>query len=605
MIINKRQGYQPMQRERKPLYPFINGMRSNENEGIGANRAENTWFKDGKLEKSYGAEVFKTIASIANIVFLAEFQKPDGAYQIIVCYKIGLVYKFRAIEEDGTLTVPAVEVVTAGAGTVTATNNSPNIVGASTAFETFFTIGQSFRTNPGDGRIYRVIKITDDTHITIDRPYEGTTIEDTGYDKMVNPGGVTDPDFQSDEFSFETVVGSGFLSNNASSNYLYQWTGTAIAPVLNATPYIRGLARDGKRLAIITPDGAEFSQDTPTTVFRGGTGVRVSGKYNTSIKSPRAIKSAGMGVIIIGETGTEAHKVITNAASDDVSADTKIDNYNDREHGVVLQKQVTMGKEFIWRVTPEGIMKTNPFNGQTVNVTDVGKIGRYWETWDISNSSIAYDENNEQVVCVVKEGGQNDTVVMIDASRDDMPISIKPSQYYNILATVNNQLYGGGSREGTIDKLFYGTTTITSDDIAFRYISEWMPLTNEMYWKLFKNLHISASLHPDSSMVVRIYFDGSTEASFEQTFTTVDTIGESGLTDFAYGMYIFGGSVEGFETANSDQIGESIKTKKFSTMCIEVYEKSSHKFKLHDIIVEYKTKNNFYHGLARKNVLFS
>ena len=526
MVIRQpKTGYAPMQRQRKALFPFLNGMRSEENEGVGANRAENVWFKDNKLQKMDGTSVLKTIASIAKITYLGEFQKSDGTYQVIVTYPVSTYYVMRAIESDGTVVTPS--------------------------------------------------------------------------------GGAGDVHFTSSEFSSVQILALGFIGNNSATTQLYSWNGAALTAVANGPTLIRGVARDGKRLAIITTNDAKFSGDAITTDFTAGTGVNVTGDYSLSIKSPRAVYSAGMGIIIVGETGSEAHKVVTNAASDDVNADTKIDSYNDKEHGVTKQKQVTMGKEFIWRVTPEGIMRTNPFNGQTVNVTDMGKIGRYWKEWTTTDSAIAYDENNEQVVCAVKEDAQNDTLVCIDATREDLPVSIKPSQYYNVLASVDNQMYGGGSREGNVDKLFKTDSDRTGDDVTFRYITEWIPFTNQLYWKVFKNLHIAASLHPDSSMKVKIYFDGSTEATYTETFTTSDTIGEGGLTDYTYGMYIFGGSLAGIETANSDELGELKTTKKFSTMCVEVYETSGDEFEVHDMILEYKSKNKFYHQLTRKNVLFS
>lgn len=595
-----------MQRQRKQLFPFRNGMRSIEFQGVGANRAENAWFKDGRLKKMYGEEVFKVLESVENIVFLSEYQKDDGTFQIIYCFKESDgVYRFRVLDEDGNNVILGVESVVTGAGTVNATEDSPNITGTATSFTTFFEVGNSI-TNIGDGRIYKIIKITDDTHLTLDRPYEATSIISTTYDKMINPGGLSsDISFDSSEFDFETVLGNGFLSNYSSSNYLHRWNGESLAIVTSVTPYIRGVGRDGKRLAIITRDGAEFSQDAPDTVFRGGTGVTVSGEYNTSIRSPRAILTAGVGVVIIGDTGSESHKVIPNNASDDVSADTKIDGYNDKEHGVDMAKKATMGKSFIWRVTPEGIMKTNPFNGETINVTDIGKTRRYFsELWDTSNAAIAYDETNEQVVCALKEGAQNDILLCIDATQEDVPVSIKPQMYYNYLTSINNQMYGGGSREGVIDKLFTGQSDRDGKGVTFKYITEWDELTNQMYWKLFKRLYIAANLSPNSSMTAKIYFDGETSPRYTETFTAEDVTSSAGA-DAPYGLYLFASGAVDLGTQNTDTLGENKVTKRFSTVCIEIYENSGEPFELHDMILEYKTKNKFYHGYAYKNVLFT
>ena len=607
MVIRQPQtGYAPMQRQRKQLFPFKNGMRSSEFQGVGANRAENVWFEDGRLKKMYGEEVFKALSSVDGIVFLSGYQKDDGTHQVIYCFKESAgVYRFRVLDEDGNSVALGVETITTGSGTVDATKNSPDIVGTTTSFTSFFTEG-NYIDGMGDGRIYKVIKITDDTHLTLDRPYEGTTITSASYRKVINPGGLSsDISFDSSEFDFETVLNNGFLSNYSSSNYLHRWNGESLAVVQSATPYIRGVARDGKRLAIIAQDGAEFSQDAPDTVFRGGVGVTASGTYNTSIRSPRAILTAGVGVVIIGDTGSESHKVIPNNASDDVSADTKIDGYNDKEHGVDMAKKATMGKSFIWRVTPKGIMRTNPFNGETMNVTDVGKVRRYFdELWDTSNAAISYDETNEQIVCALKEGAQNDVLVCIDVTKEDMPISIKTQQYYSCLASINNKMYGGGSRDGVIDKLFTGQTNREQKGLTFKYITEWDELTNQMYWKLFKRLHIAANLSPNSSMTVKIYFDGATTPRYIKTFTTKDVTSSAGV-DAPYGLYLFAGGAVDMGSQNTDVLGENKVTKRFSTVCVEVYENSGEPFELYDMILEYKTKNKFYHGGAHKNVLFT
>jgi len=334
-------------------------------------------------------------------------------------------------------------------------------------------------------------------------------------------------------------------------------------------------------------------------------GVLSSAKYGTSIRAPRAIVTAGMGVIIVGETASEAHKVVPNNASDEISADTKIDNYNDRELGVQLNKQAVMGNSFVWRLTKEGIMRTNPFNGETVNVTDFGKMRRYWTTKvDTTDGSIGYDEENEQVVASVKVGGQNDTLICIDSTKEDMPISVKTSAYYASLGTINNQLYGGGSRDGTIDKLFLTRTESDAGNVVFRYISEWDELASQLYWKNFKRMFIAANLSPSSSMTVKIYFDGETDASYTETFTTQDTT-EATSGDAPYGIYQFrGGGFVDLVEENSDEAGESKKTKRFSTVAIEIYENSGADFTVHDVIFEYKSKNKFYHSFTHKNVLF-
>jgi len=526
-IIKPVQGYAPMQRQRKDFFPFVNGMRSQIFKGVGANRAAGVWFKDGKLKKMLGTESFKNLADATSIVYMGEYQKSDGTYQMLVAYAVSTYYVLRAIEEDGTIVTPT--------------------------------------------------------------------------------GGAGDVHFTSSLFSSVQLFALTFVGNNSSTTPFHSWNGTLLTAVTDSSlTLIKGVARDGKRIAVISDNSVNFSSDGLTTTWTN-TGVNANGKYSTSLRNPKALISGGMGIIVIGDTGSEAHKVVPNAASDEVSADTKIDGYNDNAIGTDMQQKACMGKTMTWRVTEGGIIATNPFNGESTNVTEMGRINEYWDTWDTTTASIAYDELNEQIVCSVKEGAQNDILVCIDVTKEELPISIKTSQYYRYLTSIDNQLYGGGSRNGDTDKLFSSLTTVTHTNTTFRYISEWDELSNQLYWKLFKRLYVAANLSPDSSMTVKIYFDGEVIPKLTKTFTSEDmTTSASGmpLYDAPYGMYIFGGGAADMEAQNTDILGENKVTKRFSTVCVEVTESSGEPFELYDMILEYKTKNKFYHSLSRKSALF-
>ena len=470
-----------------------------------------------------------------------------------------------------------------------------------------------FKTLPAGASVYNIggFQKTDGTYqvlyaVKIGAVYKIRAVEEDDGTVVTPTGGAGDVDFTSDIFSFEQINALGAVGNYSATTPLYSWNGAALVAIANAPTLIRGLGRDGVRLATIDDTSAKFSGITVLSAsdFTAGTGVNVSGTYSLSIRAPKAIVTAGMGVIVIGEVGSEAHKVIPNAASDNVSADTRLGNYNDRELGVLTNQQACMGKQYVWRVTNAGIMRTNPFNGETENVTDTGKIGRYWnEEYDSASATIGYDSEHETIVCVTKKGAQNDTAIVIDITQKELPISVKPGCYYSCVANINNKLYGGGSREAILDTLFDGTSTVSGTARIFRFIGEWDGLTSAMYWKVMKRLHIFANLSPEDEMTVKLYFDGDTSAVHTETFTTTDRAGSLDA-DAPYGMYVFGAGSADMETENNDDIRRSLFTKRFSTMCIEVYNNSVNEFEVYDISIEFKTKNKYFDSVSMPSNLF-
>ena len=113
---------QPMKKLRKTYFPFKWLLRSQEFQGVGACLAENTYIQDGKLRKTRGQSVFKDTTTPAEILWMGEYEKSDGTFQILYAYLSGSIYLLRAIEENGTITTP-----TGGAGDVNFTSSNFDI----------------------------------------------------------------------------------------------------------------------------------------------------------------------------------------------------------------------------------------------------------------------------------------------------------------------------------------------------------------------------------------------------------------------------------------------------------------------------------------------
>ena len=72
------------------------------------------------------------------------------------------------------------------AGTITVTNNTPNVIGVGTTWGNgAITPGDSFSLVDSAGAaiapFYEVLSVTDDTHITLKTPYGGTTVNGAQY----------------------------------------------------------------------------------------------------------------------------------------------------------------------------------------------------------------------------------------------------------------------------------------------------------------------------------------------------------------------------------------------------------------------------------------
>ena len=114
---------QPTPKERKNYFPWKFGLRSSEYQGVGAALAENCYLKDGRIKKLKGQEVWKDTSTPAEIVWMGQYEKSDGTFQVLYAYLSGSIYLLKAVNEDLSITTP-----TGGAGDVNFTSSNFDIV---------------------------------------------------------------------------------------------------------------------------------------------------------------------------------------------------------------------------------------------------------------------------------------------------------------------------------------------------------------------------------------------------------------------------------------------------------------------------------------------
>ena len=100
---------------------------------------------------------------------------------------------------------------------------------------------------------------------------------------------------------------------------------------------------------------------------------------------------------------------------------------------------------------------------------------------------------------------------------------------------------------------------------------------------------------------MKVYFDNETVPSLEKT---IETSILSDSEEAVYGEYVFSlGAVDMVE----DKVvrGEKMKAgMRFNTIAIEIYQESSEKFKIYDIIASYKQGTRISKTMSLQNNLF-
>ena len=384
----------------------------------------------------------------------------------------------------------------------------------------------------------------------------------------------------------------------------HDWDGTTLTANTGSLDIVSA-ARDGSRLSYITATGdAKFTDNAPVGGFTGGTGANADGEYNTSIAYPKAVVEGGVGVVIFGEDGAEAHWVQPNNASDEVSTRTKIESFTYRGRGVTTAKHVISTGQSIVFMNEDGVFEMNPFSGKTSNLIEGGKIERYWdEQVTITGGFMAYDPDNDVVLAsVAVDSPQRNTFIGFSLRQKNRDPFFLDAAYYNHSCIAKGQLVGVSSRDAKVYNLFNKFSTAESATVKARYITETDGLGSPQEEKTFYGATAVVVAAPESSLKMRVYKDGSTTPFIEKTYTTTDlTITTGGA---AYGEYQLA-------VGAADLIGEPVirgehkkGSGRFKTLAVEILEDSSDKFEIHDIIIEYKKAGRLAKSLAIKNNLF-
>lgn len=574
----------------KSYFPFSFLLRSASYQGKGALIAENCKLHDGRVQKTQTQLVWTTVDGVAAILHGFNYKKNDGTHQKIVAFADNAYYTIRTVDSDKTLSTPTLPEANEAAitGTLTFTNGSADVSAVGGAFTSELSVGDLIYLDAEYAHRTTIESITDNDNLVLSVVYPGAG--------GAGNGKRSSPHFTSDLFSSRQIGQYFFIGNDSATLALCRWDGTTLEPSTNAPDEIKFLTRDKNRLVAGEPRQTGFSEEDFATSnnWTGGAGAKVHGVYKTELVVPTAGIEAGSGIVIAGEIGSDAQKVIPNNASDDIANDTSIDGFTSLERGVDSANQICAAAGFVFKLNPDGIHQMNPFTGESVNLTNTGEIGRKWKNYDTSAGVIAYDIGNKQVVACVKLGARNDTLIIVDVSDEDRPISTVPDAFYSSLFVSGNDLYGGSSSNGTIYKVF-GTLRA-----EFHYSQEWDGLDSPQTEKKLKTISIFANVNPLSEFTAKLYTDGSATPFWERTLTTSDATSITSST--AYEGYVFElGKAELF-TQGQDYIKDTKARVKFSTIRFEITNDDPYFFELLDVVIRYKSKQKLTSEKTMKRV---
>lgn len=593
-------------RRRTKRVSFTGLLRSKEGEGQGACFAQNVILDNDGLTKMKGPSLLLERANVGEIVWIgrsvdankealllyAVKSSLSGKY-ILETYNIGSAYTgYPLLQESSEKALT---------GTMTFTNGSTAVSASGGAFTTEISVGDTIYLDGEYSDGVRVESITDDDNLVLVEEYGGTGGAGNGKSATQH--------FSSNEF-FSRVIGTyTYIANKATTNNLFTFDGATLIPVVNCPDNPRYMLIDGNAIVINETRSGEVtvSMNVASPDFTAGTGVQESVSYSTGMEANGGTETSS-GIILMGGLGGQLHKAIPNAASDEVSAETKLNSFVFTGLGVQNTYQIVSGKNFGYNVNENGIHEFNLFSGESRNLVEDGNIARRWKTFDVTEAVIGYDAKNNKIVVLVKSVGQYDTMIVVDLEDQNRAISIQPNSYFQTLVTIDNQLYGGSSIDGKIYKLFDTISDRDDNAVRTRWIMEWDELEGIATENVIKQILIYANLNPLSTMKVNLYRNGSHEPAKSETFsgapaqqqTAGSTIGVSGLY-----VYALGGGRDANLSVESDIIRKFKKSTRVVTYAIEIIEESVHEFSIYDIIVEYKTRPRLSREKTQPNFLFT
>jgi len=491
--------------------PF-SGMSTVEDVGIGEQVVENLRISSSRYTKMFGDSLFKDLGNGAQILNIFEFKKSDGSFQICVTFAEGAFFRFRAIESDGTVITPTVDV-----------------------------------------------------------------------------------DFTSDTFDFVQLGAFGYLSNNSATTQLYSWDGAALTAIANAPANIEFLSLIGRRLVAGANDLFDFSARlvlSPVLTDWNAVGLDGNSVYNAgNVGKPTAAVAAQGQTVAFWIDGSEMHGIFPNNAGDNLSGETKVPGYNSQK-GAVNKKRVVSTPNNIYVVDSEGLWEINPFSGVSINlVANAGKLEKYWETFDFTDSQIIYSPKEEMVLISIREQGEGTNSKLVCYDLDNKAFYIKTRVFAFSLGVIDNQVYAG-DYVGRLFKVFDETTFSDNSgmDIKCRLITEWSGITSPVFFKSFVKAGFFGNVSPDSSLVFNLFEEGDVRTSVvSRTFNAADISDTSSVIELMgkYEMSI----AKADELSNSKVIRRTRFINRFITYCVEITEESSENFKINSIYLGYSTRN--------------
>ena len=601
MGVTNTQPIAPTPRKRKSLFPFKGLMRSVEFEGKGACLAENVVLDDGRLRKMKAPSLVMTRAGIEGYRWMSEEGfEIAGVYYDLYLIDSGLSGKYILEMYNlttGVTTYPQMAEAdeVAITGTFTFTNASTAVSATSGAFSTELAVGDYIYSDGEYSDGVRIASITDDDNLVLESAYGGAGASAVG--KLATKH------FTTTELHFRQLGDEGYLATYEASNNGMSFDGTTLTVIANFPTLARYLLLDGNRLAC--NELASGAISATMTDFNAGAGVLAKKTYSTSLKANGGIETSS-GIILMADLGGDLQKVIPNAASNDVSAETKLDSFNYTGQGIQNSRQIIMGKDFAYIINTLGIIEINPYTGESKILTDQGNIGRRWKDYDVSTSVLRYDSKNNRIVALVKDVGQYDTMIVVDLD-EGRAVSVQPNSYVECIANINNQLYGGSSQDGKLLKLFNSYSDRDGNKLALRWVGEWDALEGIGTENILKQILIHANLNSKSEMIVKLYKNGSHEPIKTETFAGSSSQETQGASIFGVmGKYLFGlgGSRTTVAQEATDLIRKVKKSTRIVSYTLEIYESSVYNFSVYDVIVEYKSRNRLSREKVQPNALF-
>ncbi len=592
----------PAPRKRKSLFPFTGLMRSVEYQGKGTCLAKNVVLRDGFLDKMKGGRRLFTRANTESYFWGAGFKNSLGQYLLMYLVESSLDSEY-ILElynlSTGVTTYPVLAEANEVAltGTITFTNGSTAVSATGGGFLTEVAVGDSIYLDGEYANRMTVASITDDDNLVLSANYAGTG--------GAGNGKTATKHFTTTDLFFRQIGDEGYLHTGESSGNAFSFNGTTLTAYSNAPVSTRYLLLDGNRLA----SNEEFSSEISTTLtdWDSGTVVQTEGVYSAGFTANGGIETS-QGVLIVGDMGAQLHQVIPNSASDDVSAQTKINSFSYTGAGIQNTKQICMGKNFAYIINKEGIIEMNPFSGEARNLVSQGNIERRWSGYDVTDAIIEYDGKHNRIICLVKDIGQYDTMIVVDLEDKNRAISVQPNSYLSYLLNINNQIYGLSSNNGNVYELFESSSDRDDNALTMDIVLEWDALEGISTENILKQILIHANLDARSSIRARLYINGSQEAIKDETFSGASTSQSSTRSVIAVsGFYVggLGGRSFSAEDGNTDQTMKLKKSARVVTYTLRLTETSVYPCTIYDIIVEYKTRNRLSREKVMPNNLFT